>query len=506
MNNGAPLILEEVTASIPGVIYQFLVGPDGSWYFTFVSQGIIDLFEVTPDDACADADVMTRCIIDEDRPSHRESVIQAVSALTPWNHEHRIRTRSGALKWIRGAALPRELEDGSVIWNGMLSDITELMDLKHTIEEQNRLLEQQVQARTTQLSEALAISIESEARFRNLAESAPVLIWMSGLDKRVNYVNKQWLAFTGRSLEEEIGNGWVEGVHPEDIDPCCSTYRDSFDQRIPFSMEYRLRHNDGTYRWILDNGVPRFSNDFIFMGFIGSCIDITLIKEIQEQHREHARYLNESIEKERIRIARDLHDSIGQSLTLLSFDTIRVKQETDGYGSGLHGLLDGMLKSIQNMVTALQEICTNLRPALLDDLGLEAAVDWVGDDFTRRTGIPCTVSWDGEPCRNPHCTTDIFRVIQEALANIAKYSGATDVQIHFTGSGSNYLLEIHDNGCGFNVDSIPKGSGFGIISMRERAESLGAAFNLKSTLEKGTVITINIPCGTKESCRADTYC
>lgn len=115
---------------------------------------------------------------------------------------------------------------------------------------------------------------ESEARFRQMADTAPVLVWMSGTDKLCNYFNKPWLDFTGRTLEQEMGNGWAEGVHPDDFQRCLNTYVNAFDARQKFKMEYRLRRNDGEHRWLLDTGVPRFAPTGEFLGYIGSCVDI----------------------------------------------------------------------------------------------------------------------------------------------------------------------------------------------------------------------------------------
>ncbi len=121
------------------------------------------------------------------------------------------------------------------------------------------------------MEQALA---ESEARFRTMADAAPVLIWTAGLDMRCSYVNRAWEVFTGRSLEEERDYGWLGGVHPDDRDLCASVFDAAFEARAPYELESRLRRHDGTYRWVLDHGAPRFSPDGAFTGFIGAVIDV----------------------------------------------------------------------------------------------------------------------------------------------------------------------------------------------------------------------------------------
>ena len=125
---------------------------------------------------------------------------------------------------------------------------------------------------------------ESEERFRNMADTAPVLIWVSGADKRCTFFNKPWLDFTGRTMDQEMGDGWTEGVHPDDIERCLATYTSSFDARCGFRMEYRLRRHDGEYRWLLDTGAPGY-REGEFTGYIGSCIDVTERKLMEERLR-----------------------------------------------------------------------------------------------------------------------------------------------------------------------------------------------------------------------------
>jgi PAS domain S-box-containing protein len=124
---------------------------------------------------------------------------------------------------------------------------------------------------------------ESEARFRSMADSAPVFIWMSGPDKLCTFFNRSWLAFTGRPMEQELGDGWTKGVHADDVERCVATYVKAFDARHPFQMDYRLRRHDGEYRWVFDKGVPRHGPDGTFLGYIGSAEDISDRRRAEEE-------------------------------------------------------------------------------------------------------------------------------------------------------------------------------------------------------------------------------
>ena len=126
---------------------------------------------------------------------------------------------------------------------------------------------------------------DSEARFRSIANSAPALLWLAGPDKLCTFVNESWLAFRGRTFEQELGNGWTEGIHPDDLQHCFEVYHSNFDARRPFEMEYRIKRFDGEYRWVLDVGRPRFSSRGEFLGYAGSVLDITDRKDLEEKKR-----------------------------------------------------------------------------------------------------------------------------------------------------------------------------------------------------------------------------
>lgn len=162
----------------------------------------------------------------------------------------------------------------------------------------------------------------SELRFRIMADSAPVMIWIAGPDKLCSYFNQGWLTFTGRTLDQELGNGWTESVYRDDYMHCLDTYEAAFERREPFKMEYRLRRADGQFRWVYDNGMPRFSSDGEFQGYIGSCIDISDRREAEEAlrlaHEEVSKLKNqlqaENIYlQEEIKLAHNADEIVGDS-------------------------------------------------------------------------------------------------------------------------------------------------------------------------------------------------
>ena len=199
-------------------------------------------------------------------PEDRERTKQLVQQMFEggggeYENEYRITRPDGSTRWMAGHGSVELDERGKPAFvRGVSHDITK-----------RKMAEEKLR--------------ESEGRFRAVADAAPVLIWMSGTDKLCTFFNKSWLEFTGRTMEQEMGNGWAEGVHPEDFQQCLQTYVAAFDARQPFVMEYRLRRHDGEYRWISDNGVPRYDAQKNFAGYIGSCMDITERRQAEEKFR-----------------------------------------------------------------------------------------------------------------------------------------------------------------------------------------------------------------------------
>jgi PAS domain S-box-containing protein len=216
------------------------------------SDGMKKIYGLTTDQEI-DYEKYISLVHQEDRKAIQQAIEKAMLSGKEYTIEHRIIWPDHSVHWIMGRG-KAYIENGAVVrMAGTALNIDERKQSQLKLE-------------------------ESEARFQAMADTAPVLIWLSGLDKLCFYFNKPWLDFTGRTTEQEFGNGWVEGVHPDDMERCIEIYTTSFDARKPFSMEYRLRRHDGEYRLLLDNGAPRFSKKGEFLGYIGSCTDIQDVK------------------------------------------------------------------------------------------------------------------------------------------------------------------------------------------------------------------------------------
>lgn len=205
--------------------------------------------------------------------------------------------KDGSLLPVSLSATAIRDSDGRYIASrSTIVDVTERRRMEEVLRQAHDALETQVRDRTAELAIAnrrLGEQLEesrrteealraSESRFRLTADHAPVLIWISDSTKSCTWFNKPWLEFVGRRLEQEVGNGWMDNVHPEDVVRCVGIYIDSFDARREFTTEYRLRRHDGAWRWILDHGIPRYEGDGSFAGYIGSCTDIHDRKRAEE--------------------------------------------------------------------------------------------------------------------------------------------------------------------------------------------------------------------------------
>ena len=380
-------LLNKLTAQVPGVVYQYRLYPDGRSAFPFASPGMYEIYEVTPEEVREDASPVFSRIHPGDYNYIVETITESAQKQTLYHSEFRVILPKQGLRWRMCDAKPELMDDGSTLWYGIITDITErklaeqrlkesqqlfqglfnaspdsillidphdpeipwsIIDCNEAACKMNGYLREEMIGQCIDLLHPIEITREDhdlnlknirntgilrletfhrhkkgylfpievstsviniggrelvlgidrdisdrkqaesalrerEVQYRNLADSGTALIWTSGEDKLCNYFNQPWLNFTGRTLEQEMGNGWVEGVHPDDADRCIQIYISSFDKHEPFEMEYRLKHISGEYRWLQDMGTPNFNSEGDFVGYIGHCFDITDHKKLEAE-------------------------------------------------------------------------------------------------------------------------------------------------------------------------------------------------------------------------------
>jgi PAS domain S-box-containing protein len=337
---------------------------------------------------------------------------------------------------------------------------------------------------------------ESEERFRLLANVAPVMIWMTDPQKACDYFNETFLDFTGRSLETELGNGWLEGVHQDDQQNCWNYFADCFDRRNAFSMEYRLRRHDGEYRWVFDMGVPRFNADNSFAGYIGCAIDVTARKEAEEALSSVSRRLIEAHEEERTWIARELHDDINQRIALLSVQLLALKQKLPAAQVAVSRGLEEAYERSSELGSDIQALSHRLHSSKLDFLGLVAAAKSVCKEISNEQQVEIVFQSQDVPRNLPsEVSLCLFRVLQEALQNAVKHSGARNFEVSVAATPTEIDLSVRDSGIGFDPEQVVSSQGLGLTSMKERLRLVNGWLSVESKLEHGTTIQARVPLG-----------
>jgi PAS domain S-box-containing protein len=328
---------------------------------------------------------------------------------------------------------------------------------------------------------------ESEERFRLVANTAPVLIWMSGPDKLCTYFNRPWLEFTGRPIEAELGNGWADGVHPEDLSACLDTYTNAFDRHESFKMQYRLRCNDGEYRWIFDLGVPRFNPDGSLAGYIGSCIDVTDRKIAEEALASLSGRLIEAQEEECRRIAREIHDDYNQRLAMLANELEDLAQSIGDSVAEAGPRLHELWNSVSELGVDLHSLSHRLHSSTLETLGLVAGVRAFCEEFEDLQEIQVEFTHENVPRAIPaDVSLCFFRIAQEGLRNVKRHSGASSAKVHLNFVGGKLHLSVSDPGRGFSPAKRSARDGIGIRSMEERLHLIGGQLDIQSRPMEGT--------------------
>jgi len=461
----------------------------------------------------------------------------------------------------------------------------------------------------------------------------PNLVWRSDSSGACDYLNKAWFDYTGRSREAELGEGWLDGVHPEDREQWKQSYSKAFAARRPFEVEYRLRRANGEYGSMICVGRPYHDMKGNFSGYLCSCYDnsarramesalreseeryegmtsnvpgmvfqlirdsraqltfayvshgcealtglpeatvradasafINLIPADERPHfmatlevsaaqlspwnwtgrlqaplesaerwinirarprlgehgdvlwdglvyddtqarlaqrelersreelRSLSRHLQSVREEEKARIAREVHDELGSTLTALRMDLDWMAERLPAEMEPLREKRSAMVKLVEAAVAATRKIVTDLRPSILDDLGLGAAVRWQAAEFQKHTGVPIEVEApDTDGAIDRDAALALFRIFQETLTNVARHAKATRVWVDLAISEEGYVLQVRDNGAGMSQKDLVRGTSHGLRGMRERAQQFGGDVSVSSQPGAGTTLIASMP-------------
>ncbi|HEY2646454.1 MAG TPA: PAS domain S-box protein [Candidatus Acidoferrales bacterium] len=339
-----------------------------------------------------------------------------------------------------------------------------------------------------------AVLRESEERFRLVADTTPAMIWMSDADNVTTFANKAWLDFSGRSLQAELESSWTEGIHPDDLERSFNIYSQALDRREAFRMEYRLLRRDGEYRWILDIGVPRFNQDGSFAGFVGSGVDVTESKMAAEVLASVSRRLIEAQELDRTRIAREIHDDIGQRLALLSVEIQQMRELVPEAAVELGNRMRELEKRTQEISKDAQTLSHELHSSRLEYLGIVAAMKSFCKEFGDKHSVEVVFDNAGIPrIVPPDISVCLFRILQESLHNALKHSGVRHFEVKLEGEPTEIHLAVRDWGIGFDPDAPRTTEGLGLVSMEERVKLVKGTISIISRAHSGTVVIVRVP-------------
>lgn len=329
------------------------------------------------------------------------------------------------------------------------------------------------------------------------------MLWTARPDTTLDFLNQNCAEFTGLPIEKLLNEGWLEAVHPDDLAGCVSAYTPAIEARKPFTMEYRVRRADGTYRWLLGSGVPKYGPDGSYTGYVGCDVDITERKIAEDRsrasgaalelsHREVQQLAGSLItahEDERRHLARELHDDLTQRLARLAIDAGRMEKSVD-VSDGLRRLREDLVRLSEDV----HAMSYRLHPSVLDDLGLLEALRTECDRVARHGEMRVVVDASEMPAALPtDAALCLFRVAQEALSNVARHARASAASVLLSSHGRGLKLSVSDNGKGFDPAHARDHASLGLASMRERVRLLHGQLDIESAIGQGTTVMAWVP-------------
>jgi PAS domain S-box-containing protein len=397
--------------------------------------------------------------------------------------EFRLIDNKGNTRWVIGKATPLFNKDHEITgYIGTLSDITE-----------NKKADEVIRQSEIKLKEAQAI--------------AQVGNWEIDLEKNITAWSDELYKIYGLNKDEILPDTefFLSAMHPDDLDFAKAKVQEAFDSLLASSFSYRFIKKDGTVR----HGYTEWKFEFDKNGkpsrLFGIIQDITdrkrseeELKQINDELHSLSSHLQNVREEERIQIARDIHDELGQQLTGLKMNMNWLNKKLATEDELIKEKINGMIELIDETVKSVRRISSNLRPSILDDLGLIAALEWHGQEVEKRAEIKVIFCADmTEPELTVAMSTGIFRIYQEVLTNVVRHANAHKVKSSLQLIDNCLVLKIKDDGQGMDQAMAGTKKTLGLIGIKERTFAMGGKYNLNSEPGKGTEIEISIPYTTK---------
>ncbi|HUV01331.1 MAG TPA: PAS domain S-box protein [Bacteroidales bacterium] len=346
---------------------------------------------------------------------------------------------------------------------------------------------------------------KSEERYRSFVKKFKGIAYLSKMDWKPIFFHGTVKDITGYEEDEFIAGNprWDQIIHPEDL-PNIFTEDERKLHTIPnysYEREYRIVLKDGKVGWVQENVQSICYESEAPNRLQGVIYDITERKQAEEalraskqQLRHLTAYIQKVAEIERTNIAREIHDELAQALTVLKMELTWLKKKLPKGQEPLIERTNTMLKITDKTIGTMKRIATDLRPGVLDDLGLAAAIEWQAEEFQKQTGIKCKVGLDAEDITlDRDRNTAIFRIFQETLTNVARHAKATQVSVSLKEREGKIILTVKDNGKGITKEEIAHPKSYGLMGIRERAKILNGNSIIKGVRGKGSSVTVEIP-------------
>jgi PAS domain S-box-containing protein len=422
--------------------------------------------------------VIEQAIHPDDRAAVEAANLRVMNEKTPLPLEYRVVWADGSVRtvWAEGGELVMDAEGEPLMLSGVVQDITDRKEMERQMK-------------------------ESEKKYRTFVETAHDLIWEVDAEGKITFMNPAANRIYGYAPEELIGKHWTTNsvkMDEEDAERLANQ-----TQELGGTVEGQIsimRHRDGHRVILRANAVQIFDEGGEYLGAMGTSQDITDLIGLQEeiqQSRDRLRALTQhiqtAIEKERADLSRELHDEFGQILTGLKMDLTWLTKE--GLPLSMNNpRVISMFELIDQAISITRRISSELRPSVLDDLGLLSALSWYTDEFVKRTNILCDLSLPGEdPPLDTNLQTDLFRIYQEALTNVARHAKASRVKTSFLTEDDAIIMHIQDNGQGIRPRELQNRKSLGLLGMSERAAKWQGTLDIDGVDGAGTTVSIHIP-------------